>query len=432
MGRIIRTVVISAFFLMPALFAGCMFGSADKLYVSPRISEESLALTALINKTKDADNELVSPGSGIYRRPVVLYDIDGDGSSVAFAFFKVKSEGLRINAFRSEKGAWVPAGSLSFEGDSFERVDFADLNADGSAEIAVSRRTGDGHVFLDVFSADASDLTLLLTSPCTDFYLFDALTGENSRDLVISDINAGETAALALYRFDSGDEITALTADFSLGTVSADRFLTGRLTDNALGLFVDCTIISGETVTDIFVYNALGFRNITLDGSGVSIARRAYPMRSFDVDFDRRPEVPSARLFPGRPGFADAYWIFDWYGFDSAGSRSFKLSTYHDFTDGWYFVIPEDLSDGFTVRVDITQGGERTVVFSARKTQTGPLTDFLTVCTFSGPDRHDLASAGGRFILFEQNSRVSAAEISAGGYISRDKAEASFFPGSAY
>ena len=72
-----------------------------------------------------------APIHGSYRQSVQLSDVDGDGADEALAFFRDAAKNPKINIYDSENGEHRLALSISGEGSSIGRIDYADLTGDG-------------------------------------------------------------------------------------------------------------------------------------------------------------------------------------------------------------------------------------------------------------------------------------------------------------
>lgn len=108
-----------------------------------------------------------------------------------------------------------------------------------------------------------------------------------------------------------------------------------------------------------------------------------------------------------------AYWVYDWYGFHSNGSREFACSTYHCVDDGWYLILPEGLRQGLQVRRETTISGVRTVVLSSL-TGDGTVQDMLVIDTLTGENRQERAKLSGRFLLREDDTSIYTARLPEG------------------
>lgn len=108
------------------------------------------------------------------------------------------------------------------------------------------------------------------------------------------------------------------------------------------------------------------------------------------------------------------YWSIDWYAYAKDGSRALVLSTYHNYSDGWYLELPDNWHGKVSVRREDTVAGERVIVFSRCRNLGGKrymFEDFLKIYALSGSDRETRSRMEGRFVLLHTDTAIYAAEI---------------------
>ncbi|MFB0919380.1 MAG: hypothetical protein QMB62_00635, partial [Oscillospiraceae bacterium] len=160
-------------------------------------------------------------------------------------------------------------------------------------------------------------------------------------------------------------------------------------------------------LTDIIISSNGELKNISCGANEDSSAKRRFSVYSTDIDGNGSLDVPFAEKLSG----SDEYWIFDWYTYNKDGSRVKCASTYHDYTDGWFFVLPDEWRDTVSIRREGTVSGERGTVFSSYEEETGKLTDRLTVYTLTDENRTERAALDDRFVLMKSGTVVYAAKI---------------------
>ncbi len=162
-------------------------------------------------------------------------------------------------------------------------------------------------------------------------------------------------------------------------------------------------------MTDIFIWNQ-GLENTTMSSSTPTSLDtvRDYNVYCSDINGDGTIELPMSRTLWSQS--ETVYRVLDWMAFDSAGDSHLVMTTYHNYSDGWYLVLPEDWGDRITVRRVDSGAGERTLMFSYYS-GTGEPVDFLLIHTISGENRDERSKLSGRFILKYSGDTVYAATI---------------------
>ena len=123
-----------------------------------------------------------------------------------------------------------------------------------------------------------------------------------------------------------------------------------------------------------------------------------------DINSDGIKEVPIPRSLPSTN--ENAYRVLDWYAYSSSGTRKLVLTTYHNSSDGWYLVLPDEWGDDITLRREDSVSGERAVIFSVWRGENLPPEDFLIIYALSGENREDKAKRDGRFILLTEDEVI--------------------------
>jgi hypothetical protein len=402
-----------ALFLAALLFlstSGCFAGSIEELYTLPAPANEYLQLQALIDAEIALGNEYAAPASGSYRQPVQLYDLDGDGTDEALAFFRGPDQNLKICLFDVTDGDYENILTITGEGSSIGSVEYADFNQDGVSELSVAWQISTGLRMLKVYSLVGWGGDQILTADCTEF-LVDDLNNDGRTELLNIRFDSSEGGFVDMYSFSDENAAESSSARFSTGIYSLERVRTGFLAKNLPVLLVESEYQEGWLVTDLFVCRRGRLLNLSQDrATGISNTLRQYNVLCSDIDGDHYIEVPMPVPLFVQPD-SGSYYAFDWYSYDANGERTLDASTYHCYLDGWYLILRPRWRATLTVRREDGISGERTVVLSTVEPDTGTVNDFLVVYTLTGENRHERAQTSGRFLLMEEGSTVYAARI---------------------
>ena len=408
--------------------SGCLNERMDELFTLPRPSQEHLKLQDAIEEVIDTGVVYSAPAGGNNRQSVQLWDFNGDGVSEAVAFFSgAGDKPLKLYVFsKDENDVYAPAFILEGEGTGFASVDYSDLDGDGWLELIVSRRISSELRMLRVYSVRDYQPTPLAAADYSEYAVAD-LTGSGKSQLYIIRYDPAEmTGSVEMMTFTENGDFSSVTAPLSAGVESILRIRRGTLTQGRAALFVDGGFQSGGIITDIFTAADGSLRNITRAGeSGASLATvRDQSIYTRDIDSDGVTEVPVTRELQGAG--ETVFRLVDWMSFDADGLPHLKMTTYHNRTDGWYFILPEAWAETVTIRRDDHVSGERAVIFSVPAHEGGPPVDVLVIYSITGENREDRSARDGRTTLRAEDEVIYACKILAGAVKLSDELEMSY------
>lgn len=396
------------------LTAGCMFSSGEELYSLPQAPEDYLELQKQLNHVIQNGAEYAAPQSGANTQTVQLVDLDHDGSGEAIACFREsgKERPLKIYIFRPTADGYEIAAVIEGEGTAINSIVYSDITGDGWSEVVVSWQMSAKVQSMCVYSLKNYELQQLMQTEYTKYVMSD-LNRDGQMEIVTLHMDPGSMGSRAdYYVFENGILTLKDSVALSYGITEISKVKTGLLYDGMPAIFVDSSCGQGAMVTDLLTIKDGVFTNLTLDEkTGVSSATlRNYTVFCGDLDNDGYLEVP----VPERLSLSqladglDAAWIIHWNLYDSMGKARRLMTTYHNYTDGWYLrLLPVWLEKGLTISRQDTMVGERTVLFSVQTT--GPdhtVIDvpFLKIYKLTGANRQERAKLEGRFLLRHDNS----------------------------
>lgn len=411
-----RIVAIAAMLLLLSTVSGCArFSNIDELYSLPKPQTEFLQLQKMIDEEIAAGSEYSAPTAGSQRQSIQLVDINGDGVEEALAFLRDNHLAPKICVYQNIGGEYQLVSTITGEGTAVGRVEYADLDGDGIQEIIVSWTMSTDLMLANAYSLKDWSTSVLLSKNCTDFLIGD-INGNGSQDVVLLNFeDAG--GSVTAFTTDLAGEITEMSAKVSSSLESADRFRISSISGGVPAVFVeghyDNKENAGSTyLTDVFAVSDSKLKNLTMNSETMnSYAAREYDVYAYDINGDGALEVPFAERVFLQPKVSTQYYIFDWYSYDVSGNHSLVTMTYHCYGDGWYFEIPDEMRNGFTVRREAAPLGERTVVISSYNEISGAVTDLITIYTLSDENRADRATLEGRFVLLSNETTIYAAKF---------------------
>ncbi|MBQ2830017.1 MAG: VCBS repeat-containing protein [Oscillospiraceae bacterium] len=408
-----RLHILSAIVLMLTLCGCAGVSSVDELYTLPKLPAEYTALESQIDALLSGGSEYAAPLSGSNIQSVQMVDLDGDKTAEAVAFMRNTGDekNLKIHIFREEGDSYVPAALIEGSGSAIYSIYYADMNGDGWREILVGWRLSADVQALSVCSVKDFSPTDLLVTTYAKYNVSD-FDGDGFLELVVFRSDE-EMCAADCYRWtdESPTLISTENLSVSMAELNRGRVTPGVLETGESALFVTGVSGESEAVTDILALRGGGLYNIA-PGTAAGVSSLIFPYQGLfavDMDGDGVTEVPQPRPFQTDEN-AEVQSCIHWCAYDAEGKSHQKKLTYHNSTDGWFLTLPEDWDGRITVRRS-SAGEEATVIFSVRDVESGTLSDFLAIYTFTGPSREYKAARGERFILGRQLEAVHAAEF---------------------
>ena len=390
---------------------GCgMGGSIDELYSLPQTADEYVELQRAIDAVLGGGAVYSAPVDGVHRKSVQLCDLDGDGEEEAVAFFATAGEKpLKIYIFRRSAGKYEKAAVIEGAGSSIESIDYEDLDGDGWMEAVVGWGMGGDLKMLELYTLKGYQAASIAAADYSR-YLTDDMNGDGRKELLAVRRGSAEAAgSVTLYAVAGDGETISATERLSVGLDGITKLAVGALKDKPGALFVEGSC-QGGLVTDILTYEDGSLKNITLDpATGVSEGNLRSSTAAFqDLSGDENYLIPIPRALPAQG--ETVYRVLDWYGYNSRGKRTIVTTTYHNYSDSWYLILPDSWGE-ISLRREDSDVGERAVVFSFWNGEGESVTDFLVIYTLSGENRTELASREGRSVIISGGETIYAAEL---------------------
>lgn len=415
MGRWKPLGVLLGALFFAALLSGCMGQSAEELYALPQQPDEYYDLQYAIDQIRSEDASYSGPLTGSNQQAVQLADLDGDSEDEAIVFIKTTGERpLKVYIFDAdEDGNYANTGVIEGDGSAFDSVDYVEIDGRPGLEILVGRQLSEQITqSLGAYSYQDGRLTELMSTNYNEYTVVD-LDGDDHRDVFVLRFQTEERAAVAeLYRYVNGQMEREPEVNLSPGAKQIKRIVTGHVAHGVPAVFVASEYGEDTIITDIFAYRGTDFRNISSNAeTGLSAQTvRSYNVYATDIDYDGLIELPSPVALPSQNS-ETTYWVIDWYNLMPNGRREIKMTTFHSYLNGWYLDLPESWYGQLTVSREENEDGSRDYVFSKWNGRDRAPEPVLTIHSFTGDDRLELAQSGGRFLLAEKGDTAYAASF---------------------
>ena len=439
---------------MLLLLGGCLFRPPDDLYRQPEKSAGYEKLNAAIRMVRTGleaefgtQVEDVTIVAGDNTASIQLQDLDGDGvreSAVTFLRVPGIEKPIKIYIFSQIGEEYVVTGVVEGEGTAIHAIDCAQINGGGRKELAVNWQINTGAYQLGVYTLDdiplqslegeeedrltairalsrtdlmGDELLLTRCSVASDgssgSRLLDMDRDTRTEVLVTRMDSGGATSQVELFGWQDGALASIASADLSAGITAINRVRTNYLAGeyDQPALYVTSTLADGSRVIDILSYVNGTFTNAALDETGLSreLLQGYTDINPADVNRDKVVELPSPYPLPSYGESASSnFWLIDWAQYDERGNRNHVITTYHNVSDGWYLIIPENWRDQITISRNDQVTGRREGVFSRWRGENQEPVPFLSIYRIASSRSTGLEEDGWIILREEENIAYAA------------------------
>ncbi len=172
---------------------------------------------------------------------------------------------------------------------------------------------------------------------------------------VLLDYADGTLSSVSRVQLSAGLNTFLNTQTAAIGFEQTALICEGYI--EGIGYVSDYIVYVDKTLINVFLSDYTGISSQTL---------RPYPVWSCDIDGNGYVELPVLREVPhffSEGTSAYALWFVDWMQCGDAGMASVVCTSYHDFEDQWYLILPEDMSNNVTVEISLDASDCKGVLF---------------------------------------------------------------------
>ena len=408
----IAALLTSSLLALSAL-SGCSTLGSDDLYALPKQSDAYYELQNAIDRVLPSGAVFSGPMTGSNQQSVQFADLDGDALDEAVVFLKTTGERpMKVYIFEPSGEGYENTAVIEGDGSSFDAVEYANIDGEAGLEILLGRSLSDQILqSLTVYAYRNGQTAELMSCNYSEFRTVD-LDADEKKDVFVLRMETDERTSVAeLYRWRDGNLVREQEVGMSMGAKQIKRIITGLLEDKVPAVFVASTYEEDTIITDIFALRGNQLQNIATSGdAGLSAPTvRSYNVYATDIDADGVIELPTPMALPSFVAGEETQWIIDWYSMDAHGKQWAKMSTYHNYSAGWYIALPSWWHDGLTVSASTHAVGGQVYTFSKWKGYDSAPEMIFEVFAFTGEDRLEQAAANGRFLLAEKGETAYAA-----------------------
>lgn len=388
-------------------------GNIETLLSPPAPSGELYDVWRIVKELTADTATLKYPSSGEYRSAIITKDLNGDAVSEAVAFYSTTLDNvtsMHISLIAKSGDEWTSFGDVSLVATGVERVDFADINGDGTLEIVVGWNVyGSVQKSVGVYELGKTGLVSRILENHTSYICRDFDFDSNPDLLIINkDTIKNLSTAKLLDLAEEGAK--------ELGTCPLDASVTEYLEpivfslDKKTAVYIDGFKGTGM-VTEMLVIENNIITNLSFSG-GTNTAfdtYRATASPTLDINGDGNYDIPIPYLLTQGASANENVYKTNWYSFDGTGI-SLAASTVMNYEDGYFIEIPEKWDSTITASLNLSQ---RSLTIYKLNNITGTSAEILLKITATAKEDGLVSAPQGSFAIAETDSTIYYATLGA-------------------
>lgn len=352
--------------------SGCSFSDPESLMHPPKPDDAFTGLYEALQSAAGADIKLKYPsGSEGGRSAFLISKFESDSSLQAIAFYRPAGEAAvtHLNFLKKQNGRWKSVYDLSGAGNDIESAEVIDFDADGVNELVTMwSLPNSSDKRLAVLRIEEGGFAPIIEQDVTNIYLMD-FDGDNNKELLQITLDTANHRSLAsLSRIQNGVATDMGQVRLDGSVLGYTNFQEGSIGDDMRGLFFDAykgaeSLNSSQTmITEVLYYDGT-LKNpfYDIESRGNLETYRSYAVNSTDINLDGTVDIPILTELPTilSRDETDPQYLTIWMNFTGKYLEP-VLYTVMNYADGYYLVLPEHVSERFTV---LNERSSRTMTF---------------------------------------------------------------------
>ena len=371
---------------------GCdMFATnTAELLSPPELSGDIAPIAAAIAKSADGEYTLKYPSNGNFRSAVVQYDIDGDGRLEAFAYYSMKEKengtdtvNMYISVISYSGGEWVFADKQQMVAGGVERIDFCDLDGDGTSDILVGWEIyGTSEMQLAVYSFKDSKLTQRTLQKYSRFICCD-LNEDGLSDFLIIKLSPAEQINTAgVYQLTEGGVTELYSCELDRTAQSVGEPIVSHLSSGRPAVYID-EIKGVGAVTEVLFIEKNQLVNPLMNGeSRETLATlRSAEIGAKDNNGDGIIEIPVQENVPSitKSELNEKLYLTNWCSYNGEALTN-QMTVMINNSDGYYYILSQKWTGQIAVLKDTDKRLREIYLYNSETSTAGEmLVGFMTV-----------------------------------------------------
>lgn len=266
-GDIVRYIkAVVSVTLVAILLSGCSFRLASSVndLISPvaPFGDNVEVKTAMDSYAKNGYS-LKTPSSGDYTTSYCFFDIDGDDTKEAFAFYEPKDDlgTIDLAVIKKIDGTWKVVKNIKGQGKDIYSISFCDINGDGNDEAfvcwdVISNSTNHVlSVYKFSFKGEKCKVSEIGESISINNYSTVDISGDGIKDLLIFAITSGTSPSAKAQLYSLENDKFLLMGETKLDShITNYKKLQIEKIDGNTRLYADAVGSDGESMTTELIY----------------------------------------------------------------------------------------------------------------------------------------------------------------------------------
>lgn len=345
------------------LFTGCsnfrLATSIEDLISPISPSGENAGVQSAVDEYCKGGYSIKIPSKGEYTTSFIFYDLDEDGQNEAIFFYEPSDSigTIDMAVLKKSGDRWSVTENIEGSATDVNRVDFCDVNNDGSKEIIVC--------WSAISKTANSKINVYIQSENDGQYSLENIDGEiNANEFICADVNGdGVTEILAfslgsssqspnarLYSFENSSKKLLGETKLDSTIVSFNNIICGE-TQEGVSVYADAVKSSGDSMVTEFIYWSDYYDSIVSPFYSYSSGKTSETVRtsmvnSRDIDGDGIIEIPVDKTVENLPSQLGCQnWVE--YKNTILNHKCYSVSCERD---GFILMLEEDYLSGLSLR----------------------------------------------------------------------------------
>lgn len=326
---------------------GCGFYAVDAngLLKTPELTGEIYSVEKTLKNYIKGNYTLKYPTDGKKRSPLVLDDVDKDGTRETFVFYSTTDKEetlLHIMVMLFKNGKQVVSDEYSISASEIEKIEFCDFDGDGVKEIVVGFEIyGETEKTLTAFNYDFGKLNLLMSNEYTNFVCCDMGSGRNS--LIVQKFTPKENSnTITMYYLNDKSFTKHSTCLLDGAITSISNFVYAKLSNGTPAIYID-EIKGIGAITEVIFLSKDNLVNPLFDAQSKAASDatiRSASLPTYDINGDGILEIPVSSAVPNAdPSSKETTVYTNWSSF-TGEKLTVKKVALVNVSDGYSVNIP--------------------------------------------------------------------------------------------